>query len=336
MDIVSGKDMNMKKILIYGTGRNGNLAYHYMKENAQIVGFVETHPTRKVFHGCPVFGIKEFVAIEWDEIYIANTHVETILALLDKGVPKKRIVICHSKAYSDYLAYNQGIPDVRTAFPLVLSRFLPDMGDILLQPLQMFGSPVGWHNDYCRFRTLKLLADEIKCRDINGDIAELGVLHGDFAAVLNRYFPDRRLFLFDTFEGFSEKDLEQEKDCGYYEPGVIGDNDFKDTNVQMVLDKMQTPSMCVVRKGRFPETIPGEERTYAFVSMDCDLYTPTLAGLEYFLPRLSPGGYIMLHDYNGEDFGKGTHRAVEACEKKYGHIVKVPLPDMCGTLVIGR
>lgn len=295
----------MKKILIYGTGRNGNLAYHYMKENARIVGFVETHPTRKVFHGCPVFGIKELDAIEWDEIYIANTHVETVLALLDKGVPKERIAICHSKVYSDYLAYNHGTPDVRVAFPLVLSRFLPDMGAITLQPLQMYGSPVGWHNDYCRFRTLKLLVDEIKGRNINGDIAELGVLHGDFAAVLNQYFPDRRLFLFDTFEGFSEKDLEQEKGGRYYEPGVIGDNDFKDTSVQMVLDKMQTPSMCVVRKGRFPETIPEEERTYAFVSMDCDLYTPTLAGMEYFLPRLSPADTSCCMTITGKISGRG-------------------------------
>jgi len=32
--------------------------------------------------------------------------------------------------------------------------------------------------------------------------------------------------------------------------------------------------------------------------MDADLYNPTKAGLEFFYPRLSPGGVILVHDYN--------------------------------------
>ncbi len=32
--------------------------------------------------------------------------------------------------------------------------------------------------------------------------------------------------------------------------------------------------------------------------MDADLHNPTLAGLEFFYPRLSEGGVILIHDYN--------------------------------------
>jgi O-methyltransferase len=32
--------------------------------------------------------------------------------------------------------------------------------------------------------------------------------------------------------------------------------------------------------------------------MDADLYNPTRSGLEFFYPLLSPGGIIMVHDYN--------------------------------------
>ena len=36
---------------------------------------------------------------------------------------------------------------------------------------------------------------------------------------------------------------------------------------------------------------------FAFVSLDTDLYKPTLAGLEFFWPRMSKGGFIFIHDF---------------------------------------
>ena len=44
----------------------------------------------------------------------------------------------------------------------------------------------------------------------------------------------------------------------------------------------------------------------------------------------------MLHDYNGKDFGRGIKQAVKDYEEKHGHLVKVPIPDCNGTLVIGE
>jgi hypothetical protein len=42
-------------------------------------------------------------------------------------------------------------------------------------------------------------------------------------------------------------------------------------------------------------TLP--ESTYRLVHIDTDLYLPTKACLEYFAPRLSPGGVVVLDDY---------------------------------------
>jgi Macrocin-O-methyltransferase (TylF) len=41
--------------------------------------------------------------------------------------------------------------------------------------------------------------------------------------------------------------------------------------------------------------IPFDER-FAFVQIDCDLYQPAKAALEYFYPRMSHGGLIVVHD----------------------------------------
>jgi len=52
-------------------------------------------------------------------------------------------------------------------------------------------------------------------------------------------------------------------------------------------------------KGYFPETAKDlSEDRFSFVHLDADLYKPTIDALHYFYPKLSPGGVIIIHDYN--------------------------------------
>lgn len=125
-------------------------------------------------------------------------------------------------------------------------------------------------------------------KKIEGSVAELGVYRGDFARVINGIFSDRKLYLFDTFEGFSDEDLnfEIEHDLLTNEIGK-----FSNTSVDYVLNKMPYRQNCIIRKGYFPETAIGlEEECFAFVNIDVDLYKPIIAGLEWFWPRLVSGG----------------------------------------------
>src|SRR4029079_18426640 len=59
--------------------------------------------------------------------------------------------------------------------------------------------------DYIRLSTLELVAYEIDRNNILGSVAELGVYKGKFARYINQLFPNRKLYLFDTFMGFDEK-----------------------------------------------------------------------------------------------------------------------------------
>jgi hypothetical protein len=61
--------------------------------------------------------------------------------------------------------------------------------------------------DYVRYSSLELVAREIYENKISGNVAELGVYQGGFAQYINQIFPDRKLYLFDTFEGFNESDV---------------------------------------------------------------------------------------------------------------------------------
>jgi len=228
-----------------------------------------------------------------------------------------------------------GSIDVRIKLPSVLTNKL-----LLENILDEYPALIGQNEcllarDYCRTGTLQLISKEIIGADIPGAVAELGVYQGDFSKYINALFPRRKMYLFDTFEGFDIEEQKKNIQNEFSSAKDIKDSDFSDTSVQMVLDKLPNVEMIEVRKGRFPDTIPDEEIQYAFVSIDCDLYEPIRAGLEYFYPRLSEGGYIMIHDYNMEKFMKGIHQAVLEYENKIGKkIQKVPIPDECGSLVI--
>jgi O-methyltransferase len=51
--------------------------------------------------------------------------------------------------------------------------------------------------------------------------------------------------------------------------------------------------------GLFPDTTgPVEHRRFSFVHLDVDLKSSTRACLEFFYPRLLPGGVLLTHDYS--------------------------------------
>ena len=70
------------------------------------------------------------------------------------------------------------------------------------------------------------------------------------------------------------------------------------------------------------------------VSLDVDLEESTLAGLRYFYPRLTAGGYLLLHDCLSPAL-PGVRAALRRYEQETGsRLHKVPLCDINGTVVI--
>lgn len=182
--------------------------------------------------------------------------------------------------------------------------------------------------DYIRLATLELVAYEIKQKNLVGEVAELGVYKGKFARYINGHFADRKLYLFDTFEGFDERDVSVEKKENF----SSGAQNFSDTSVESVLKQMPFPEKCIPKKGFFPKTAEGINDQFVFVSLDADLYEPIYAGLHFFYPRLTSGGYIFVHDFNNNAY-KGARKAVEQfCSEQ--HIGFVPIPDSGGSAIL--
>lgn len=158
---------------------------------------------------------------------------------------------------------------------------------------------------------------------ITGAVAELGVYQGDFAKEINHIFFDRKLYLFDTFEGFNHDDCDIELSKGYMQNNRTGY--FSNTTEELVLEKMRYPNNCVICKGYFPQSASKVEDSFCFVNLDADLYAPTLAGLEFFYPRMISGGIILVHDYFSKAFLGAKEAVKEYCNQ---HEIKyVPIGD---------
>jgi O-methyltransferase len=137
------------------------------------------------------------------------------------------------------------------------------------------------------------------------------------------------MYLCDTFQGFPEQQFEP--DMPEHAKAQFRDIDL-DAAKAVVGD--YSGNRWVV--GMFPDTISDEMRddSYAFVSIDCDIYEPISEGLKFFWPRMREGGVIFVHDY-GSGYWPGATRAVDEFCTKHG-VAGCLLPDAAGTFVLAR
>jgi O-methyltransferase len=169
-------------------------------------------------------------------------------------------------------------------------------------------------------------------RRVEGDWAELGVYQGSTARLIHHYAPERKLHLFDTFAGFDAAEASRERARGQNVPTGL----FADTSVEGVRQRVAPvrDEQVIFHAGFFPGTTQevAPETRFAFVHLDADLYDPTLAGLEYFYPRMPRGGVFVVHDYNA---WRGAREAVDYFLRNKPEMA-VPMPDQSGSVVIVR
>lgn len=172
---------------------------------------------------------------------------------------------------------------------------------------------------------------------IGGNVAECGVFRGDSAKFINKFFFDRKLYLFDTFEGFEQADIDYEIQFGnlsYNNGKFVNKKIHADTDMNLLMGKMNYPNNVYVCKGYFPETAQGINDNFCFVNLDMDLYLPILEGIRFFWDKMEIGGCILLHDYFHPEL-PGVKRAINDFEKDIGVILpKITIGDGCSIALL--
>ncbi|MDB5335858.1 MAG: tylF 2 [Planctomycetaceae bacterium] len=123
----------------------------------------------------------------------------------------------------------------------------------------------------------------------SGEWAEVGVFEGASAKLLCEAKGERRLHLFDTFTGLPDPDMP--------ERSILKKHQFR-ADEQSVRQYLAPYPNVTFHVGLFPETGSAiNDLRFSLVHLDVDLYRSTLDCLEFFYPRMIPGGIIVSHDY---------------------------------------
>ena len=317
------------KLYVWGAGCGAGDLIDRGLDPARITAFLDGEGRGGVFLGRPVLPPEALRDRDFDLILVASRQAESIARRAEElGFPREKLLFLKNNwvVRDRNLAYDRAAP----LLPAALLEELRRPQHPVREPLWLAESPLrerDLENDYVRLRSLEALCRRLT--EVPGAAAELGVYRGAFAACINALLPERRLYLFDSFAGFAEAEAADQA-AGLVEA-------HRNTDVDRVLSLLPHPERAVIRRGFFPATTRGlEEERFALVSLDADLEESTLQGLRWFWPRLSPGGYLLLHDWDNPRL-PGVKRALKRYEEELRRrLPAVPLCDVCGTLVLTR
>lgn len=153
--------------------------------------------------------------------------------------------------------------------------------------------------------------------DVPGDTAECGVYQG-----LTSYFICKMTqgagkvhHAFDSFEGVSPPNA---VDGDYWKAGDLA------TPEDFARDALSEFPSVEFHVGWIPVHFSRvEARPFSLVHVDVDLYQPTLDALNFFLPRMSPRGVVLIDDYGFATCPGARAATDEACAVSGHHIVEL-------------
>ena len=158
--------------------------------------------------------------------------------------------------------------------------------------------------------------------DVHGSIIECGVFAGGglfgwlhMSSILEPYNHNRKIFGFDTFEGFPGVGAEDTREGGsphLREGGLkVEPNIFEEISRLTEIHDQNRPIGHVGKielvRGDAITTIPhfvasNPHLVVSLLYLDFDIHAPTAAALEHFLPRVPKGGIVAFDELNCKEF----------------------------------
>ena len=157
-----------------------------------------------------------------------------------------------------------------------------------------------------------------------GKMMEVGTFRGGGALHISNAWPDREMFVFDSFEGF--RNLQAGLD------DIFHSELFKDASDEYVRELFRPLGRRVtVVKGFFPDSAAGVDLNgVSFCHLDVDVYEATRDALNFLAGRLAPRSLIVLDDFN-----RGAHGLDKAvAEFLAGHPEFMHFPMFPGQAVV--
>lgn len=328
------------KIYVWGRGFAAKELLETELKDVNIAGFIDNNEDSADFEAVHP---SEMIHGDYDAIIVATGYAEEIYNQAEElGFDMSKFIFVYNNYFYKDMNTNYSLASkifsseyidiIQNRYHVIRGMMYDEMNSSIFSG-ERYNSGM-YKSDYNRLRSFEMVVEEIISNGVKGAVAELGGFKGEFAKYINKAFPDRVCYLFDTFEGFRISEAQNEQNKGNCGEAFI--ERFRDTVKEKVLEIMPFKSKIICKQGLFPESLCGLEENFAFVSIDVDFEQSIYDGISYFYPRLSTGGYIFVHDYNSSMLS-GVKKAIYKYERENGiNLAKVPIPDLCGTLVITK
>ena len=152
--------------------------------------------------------------------------------------------------------------------------------------------------------TERLCLDVIK-NGIEGEFCEAGVAYGAHGLVMNDVAKGQKVWLFDSFEGIPQYGPEDTEFTESYGKGTGVKNMTTGITVCNLINVIETmgrytDSLENFRfiKGWFCDSLPKlTDEKFSILRLDCDIYHSYMDCFKYLLPRLQPGGWLIVDDW---------------------------------------
>jgi hypothetical protein len=134
-------------------------------------------------------------------------------------------------------------------------------------------------------------------RHLRGSTGECGVLGGVGSAMIcktleDTYQGEEQHFGFDSFEGLSEPGEIDKTQYAWQKKGSLA---ISPETARQNLDDFDFVTLV---KGWIPACFaPAMNHRFRLAHIDLDLHQPTIDSLEFFYPRMNPGGVFVFDDY---------------------------------------
>lgn len=151
-------------------------------------------------------------------------------------------------------------------------------------------------SDLCLSRTILRTEEMIALGEVvdcapQGDVVICGTMSGGDAIFMSEG-NNRHIVVIDSFEGLS---LSVEQDSGTLSQNSFASaSDTMDILKRNIGGRLELYKMWITPQNLLQRV---HHRPTAVLWMDLDLYEPTQACLDYFVPDLVPGGVALCHDY---------------------------------------
>ena len=187
---------------------------------------------------------------------------------------------------------------------------------------------------------------------VKGSIVECGVFRGfglmawaKLSAMLEPENLTRRIYGFDTFEGFPSVSQEDRNEIHSPAAGDLRSDSYAELS-ELISEYDRDRFLGHIGKvelikGDLAETIPSfiESHGHLVVSllyMDCDLYEPTKAALRHFLPRMPKGAVIAFDELDNPMWPGETQAVIDSLGLERLRLRRLEWDPYIGFAIIGE